>query len=116
MPGGGHVLSAGSTDATYHLNNKGEVSFTVTLDTSTNGSGLPDTGLYVYSNGSLRLVARTGTPIAAPSPTSILVLGAFFSPAPTAQSGGIIDEQGHVLFSATLANGKVVLVLATPAP
>jgi hypothetical protein len=37
-------------------------------------------------------------------------------PAPTAQFGGIINEQGQVLFSATLADGRVALVVGTPAP
>jgi len=113
MPGGGKVLSAGLSDSTYHLNNRGDVSFSATLDTSLNGGGVPDTGVYVFSKGSVRLVARTGTPMFG---TTIENLGApgFFTTAPTVQAGGIINEAGQVLFSATLADGRVVLVLATP--
>ena len=64
MPGGGKLVSAGSTDATYFINNPGDVSFSAVLD-STNDSGVHDTGVYVYSKakGSLRLVARTGTAV-----------------------------------------------------
>ena len=46
-----------------HVNNAGEVVFNATLDTDDNADDLPDTGLYVWSHGSLRLVARTGTVI-----------------------------------------------------
>ena len=119
MPGGGKLQSAGSSDATYFINNPGDVSFSAVLDTS-NSSGVNDTGVYVYSKGSLRLVARTGTPMFGSTITNLGPPAAFFGgtppPAPTAQFGGIINEQGQVLFSATLADGRVVLVVGTPTP
>jgi hypothetical protein len=57
MPGGGNLRSAGLSDATYFINNPGDVSFSAVLE-STNSSGINDTGVYVYSKaqGSLRLV------------------------------------------------------------
>jgi hypothetical protein len=121
MPGGGHLLSAGSSDATYFINNPGDVSFSAVLDT-TNGSGVNDTGVYVYSKAkpSLRLVARTGTPVLGSTIKNLGPPAAFFGgtppAAPTAQFGGIINEQGQVLFSATLADGRVALLVGTPTP
>ena len=118
MPGGGKLLSAGLSDATYFLNDEGDVSFSATLDTAENGSGLNDSGVYVFSEGSVQLVARTGTPVLGSRILNVGAPAAFFGPnppqAPTAQSGGIVNDQGQVLFSATLADGRVVLLVATP--
>jgi hypothetical protein len=120
MPGGGRLQSAGSSDSTYFINNVGDVSFSAVRDTAIGVTS--DTGVYVYSKakGSLRLVARTGTSILGSSIVNIGPPAAFFlgtlPPAPTAQYGGIINEQGQVLFSATLADGRSALLVATPAP
>jgi hypothetical protein len=118
MPGGGHLLSAGLGDQTYFFNNKGDISFSATLDT-THG-GVNDSGVYVYSKaqGSLQLVARTGTAVLNSTITNLGPPPSFFGgappPAPTAQSGALINEQGQVLFSATLADGRVALLVGTP--
>jgi len=112
MPGGGTFVTAGNSSATYHLNNREDVSFAATLDTDVNGDSIPDTGLYVFSKGSVRLVARTGTLI--PGLGTIAYLGlAPFSPSPLG-TGGIINERGEVLFFATLNDGTGVLLIATP--
>jgi hypothetical protein len=112
MPGGGTFVTAGNQDATYHLNNRGDVSFAATLNTDANSDGIADTGLYVFSKGSLSLVARTGTVI--PGLGTIAYLGlAPFSTTPAA-TGGIINDSGEVLFFATLSDGTGVLLVATP--
>ena len=107
-------------DVTYSLNGSpprtivSDVSFAAALDTDDNGDGIADTGLYVSSHGSLRLVARTGTVI--PGLGTIAYLGlAPFSPTPVA-IGGVINERGQVLFFATLSDGEGVLLVATPSP
>jgi hypothetical protein len=114
MPGGGKLVRASFQDSNYHLNNTGDVSFSATLDTDVNGDGLNDTGLYVFSNGSLRLVARTGTAIPGVGTIAYLGLAPFF-PYPAA-AGGIINERGQLLFFATLTDGRGVLLVATPSP
>ena len=64
MPGGGAFVTASNIIGwQIHVNNVGEVVFNATLDTDDNEDDIPDTGLYVWSHGSLRLVARTGTVI-----------------------------------------------------
>jgi hypothetical protein len=106
MPGGGHMQTAGLTDATYDINNRTDVSFTATLDT-----GPMDNGLYVYSKGSVRLVARSGTVI--PGVGTIAYLGAPVSGSPSTR-GGIINARGQLLFAATLTDSTGVLLTATP--
>src|ERR1700757_3814168 len=64
MPGGGHFVTASFIVAEQvHLNNAGEAAFSALLDTDDDKDGDPDTGLYVWSHGSLHVVARTGTVI-----------------------------------------------------
>ena len=112
MPGGGTFVRAGFSDATYDLNQSGDVSFAVTLSTDDNTDGIADNGLYVFSKGSVRLVARTGT--VSPGLGTIAYLGlAPFAPSPLG-TGGIINERGQVLFFATLSDGRGVLLVATP--
>jgi hypothetical protein len=113
MPGGGTFLRAGFQLTGYDLNQSGDVSFAATLSTDVNNDGLADSGLYVFSNGSVRLVARTGTVIPglgtiAYLGTSLDIIPSFFA------AGAIINERGQVLFYATLTDGRGVLLLATP--
>ncbi len=114
MPGGGTLVRATFQDSNYHLNNKGDVSFAATLNTDVNTDGLADTGLYLFSKGSLSLVARTGTVVPGLGTIAYLGLAPFF-PFPAA-AGGIINERGQVLFFATLSDGTGVLLVATPSP
>jgi len=113
MPGGGTFLRAGFQLTGYDLNQRGDVSFAATLSTDVNNDGLADSGLYVFSKGSIRLVARTGTVIPglgtiAYLGTSLDIIPSFFG------AGAIINERGQVLFFATLSDGRGVLLLATP--
>jgi hypothetical protein len=105
MPGGGHFVTANFFDATYGLNQQGDVSFAGILDTDVNSDTIPDTGLYVFSKGSVRLVAKTGTVI--PGIGTIASLG-------NTIPGGLINDRGQVFFAATLSDGRGVLLLATP--
>lgn len=114
MPAGGKLKNVSVFISNYHLNNRGEVSFNAILDSDEDGDGLDDTGLYVWSRGSLRLVARTGTVI--PGVGTVAHLSspslAGFSGGPT--SGAILNDRGEVFFQATLTDGRGVLLVATP--
>jgi hypothetical protein len=119
MPGGGNFVTASFIVAeNVHINNAGEVVFNAKLDTDANGDGFPDTGLYLWSHGSLRLVVRTGTVIPGVGTVSQLVWTAFISFPLTASyvpnSGAINNDRGQVLFGATLTDGRGVLLMATP--
>jgi hypothetical protein len=75
--------------------------------------------LYVWSHGSLHLVARTGTDIPGVGTVAHLVTNVPVLPPPTVfvpNSGAANNDRGQVLFSATLSDGRGVLLLATPKP
>jgi hypothetical protein len=113
MPGGGDFASTTCSDQELGINNAGAICFGAQLDTVTNGT--PDTGLYCLANGSLRLVARTGTPIQGVG--TIAYLGDV-PPAsgstPDFRYGGPMNNRGQVLLGATMTNGTVALLVATP--
>jgi hypothetical protein len=113
MPGGGLMHSAGIFDATYGLNNVGDVGFAASLDTDLNNDGLLDSGLYVATRGSLRLVAKTGTVL--PGLGTIAYLGsAPVVPSIPLATGGELNNRGQILLYATLTDGRGALLLATP--
>ena len=117
MPGGGHLVTISQNIGNQkHINNQGDIVFTATLDTNT--GGVPDTGLYQWSEGELSLVARSGTVLpgigtikSLTSPASIIIGP---SPGFFANGGAINNDRGQVLYSATLVGGTGVLLLDTP--
>jgi hypothetical protein len=117
MPGGGHLVNASLVGGNVHINNAGDVVFSGQLDDDQDGDGTLDTGLFQWSHGQLSLIARSGTAI--PGVGTIYQLAAaqlVFPPPPTVTptSGAINNDRGQVIFEASLTNGKVVLLLATP--
>jgi hypothetical protein len=119
MPGGGHLETASFLVGQIHVNNPGEVVFNARLDTDVNGDGSADTGLFAWSHGSLRLVARTGTVIPGVGTIDRLVSGVFTFPLPPIlfpNTGAANNDRGEVLFGATLSDGRGVLLIATPKP
>jgi hypothetical protein len=100
-----------------HVNNAGQVVFNATLDSDDNQDDIPDTRLYVWSHGALGLVARTGTVIPGVGTITHLVMSALVvlqSPAFVPNSGAHNNDQGQVVFGATLSDGRGVLLVATP--
>jgi hypothetical protein len=118
MPGGGHFVTASFFVVNeVHINNRGEVSFSALLDTDDDHDGNPDTGLYVSWNGSVKLVARTGTVIPGVGTIRHLATATTGFPPPpvlTPSSSAVNNDRGQVLFCATLTDGTAVLLLATP--
>jgi hypothetical protein len=116
MPGGGHVVTvSGITGSQQHINDRGGILFNATLDTST--GGVPDQGMYLWSRGQLTLVARTGTvlpgigTIAELSAPRNIIVGP--SPGDFPTGGAYLNDRGQVFFSATLTDGRDVLLLET---
>jgi hypothetical protein len=119
MPGGGKFLTAGCCDSTYHLNEAGTVSFSGALDTThvIAGQAYYDNGSYVSStSGPVKLVARTGTVTPFGTILHLTQSGTLSSDPPTllGNAGGIINARGQIVFSATMDDGSVHLVVATP--
>jgi hypothetical protein len=76
MPGGGHFVAASNLIGwQISVNNPGDVAFNAVLDTDDNADGVPDTRLFVWSHGLLRVVARTGTVVPSVGEVANLVMG-----------------------------------------
>jgi hypothetical protein len=119
MPGGGNLLNASLIGGNIHTNNRGDVVFSGVLDSDVDGDGVNDTGLFQWSHGQLDLITRTGTAI--PGVGTVFALASVQlvippAPIPTTTSGAINNDRGQVLFCATMTDGNVVLLLATPKP
>jgi hypothetical protein len=105
-----------------HVNNAGEVVFNATLDTDDNNDAVPDMGLYVWSHGSLRLVARTGTVTPGAGTIAHLHMNVFTTPPLPVfvpDSGAHNNDHGQVVFGAMLEKDdcetpRGVLLVATP--
>ena len=120
MPGGGHFVTGADITGVeqIHVNNPGEVAFNAILDTDVNADGVPDTGLFVWSQGTLRLVARSGTVIPGVGTIAQLAMAVIVVPEPlpfsSPNSGAITNDRGQVYFGATLTDGRGVHLIATP--
>jgi hypothetical protein len=123
MPGGGTFVTASNVIGfQIHVNNAGEVVFNATLNTDDNHDAVPDMGLYVWSHGSLRLVARTGTVIPGVGTIAHLHMNVFTvptSPVFVPDSGAHNNDRGQVVFGATLEKDdcetpREVLLVVTP--
>ncbi|MFL6446609.1 MAG: choice-of-anchor tandem repeat NxxGxxAF-containing protein [Bryobacteraceae bacterium] len=115
MPGDGHFVTSGFG---ISMNNTGDIVFTSDLDTDVNRDGVPDTGIYVWSGGSVRLVARTGTVIPGVGTIGQVASGVTIIPPPPSYfpGSGVINDHGQILFGVTLDDAKKtgVLLLASP--
>ena len=105
MPGGDKIKTITCSIPDYSLNDAGAVSFSATLETTTDGE--PDTGLYVLSNGSPSLVPRTGM--------FIRDVGRIETLKPNVgYSGAKMNGNGQIVFQAGMKSGVHALLLATP--
>jgi hypothetical protein len=118
MPGGGRFVTASNLIGwQVSVNVPGDVAFNAVLDTDDNADSVPDTGLFVWSRGSTRLVARTGTVIPGVGTIAHLAMEVtVIPPGPgfVPNSGATMNDHGQVVFGATLDDGRGVLLVATP--
>jgi hypothetical protein len=120
MPGGGTLVRTSGTGSNVHVNNRGEVAFSAVLDTDVNDDDILDTGLFVWSRGEQRLVARSGTVIPGLGTVQHLQLQGIVIPPPpifVPNSAALGNDRGQVLFVAQVEDQgveKVVLLVATP--
>jgi hypothetical protein len=117
MPGGGHLVSASPVNSNSHINDAGDVVFTGTLDSDVDADGTLDTGVFRWSRGRIDAIARSGTVI--PGVGTIYQFTAtsitFPPPASVVPIAGLTSNNaGQVIFEATLTDGSVVLLQATP--
>lgn len=111
------VLEVSSVVQNYFLNDAGDVSFNVAYNRDVNSDGKPDSGLFVWSNGTYWRVAKTGDVI--PGIGTVVHMaqpngGLPGSGAPNPGGRALINSKGQVLFVAMLTDGTARLLLATP--
>lgn len=128
MPGGGGFVRSTFFTGGASLNNCGDVVFTAVLDTATldiNGDGTPDPdqGLFVWSNGTVRLVARTGTVLRSAAGEAIGTIKIFLPPFLFGSYPEGFrwtwfstdnNDLGQILFCAALDDDSFAVFLATP--
>lgn len=122
MPGGGHIFTTSDYTNDYGLNNHGDISFSAALDTFHTeilggvATQVHDTGIYVVSDGKVRLVARSGTVIPGVGTVADLQNPFFVGADPQLLFGGaVINDPGQVAFQAILTDGRDALLIASPA-
>ncbi len=115
LPGGGHFATTASIPYQYYMNNAGDITFVAALDTA-DANGVADTGLYVVSHGKIRLVARSGSDLPGVGTVAHVNSPSFSGPMmpSSLQAGGIINDRGQIFFEVILADGRGVLLVATP--
>ena len=104
MPGGGTLATAGEFPHNAHINNWGDIAFTGTL---TDGGH----GVYAWSRGTLRLVAKTGTNTGVGTISGLNDLGLESGQASTYVS---INDLGRIVFAARFQEGGGALLMAIP--
>jgi hypothetical protein len=100
LPGGGTLVATSFQPGNWSINDAGSVAFSAQLDTDTLGTGNRGTGLYVWSHGALRVVARTGTNLPGLGTVVALSPPDFVGGPPS--SGAALNNRGMVLFDATV--------------
>lgn len=107
MPGGGKMLAASPFVQGYILNDRGEIFFFATLDTDKDGDGQDDSGVFVWKEGTTRLVLRSGTKLTGLGTVSQVSFGQGWGAA-------LSNNYGEVLTFVTTTAGNGYLVKATP--
>jgi hypothetical protein len=98
LPGGGKLDDIGDSECAFSMNQAGEIAAVGKSDSGT--------GIYVFQNGKVDVVARDGMDL--PGVGKIDTV-------PNDKCAAI-SNLGHVAFAADLPGDKTVLVLATPVP
>src|SRR5207302_8828963 len=103
MPDGRKIVTVNPPmmPGNYSVNNRGEVGFNASLEHG-------ESGIYVHSQGSLHLIAGTGTVIPG--------VGTISSVATLMMNVGALNDSGQLFFWALMTDGRGVLLVATPPP
>jgi hypothetical protein len=100
MPGGGAFVSSAGQPGNWDLNERGDVTFSASLDSVQEEYGLEDQGLYRWSDGVLSVVTRTGDELPAGRLVALQPLGLLGISSPF--SGAALNDRRQVLFQGTV--------------
>lgn len=103
MPGGGNVRAVPAFPVNWDINDRGEVTFAVALDTDDNDYGLPDRGLYLWADGEISVVPRSGQTVPGGAQLLVLQPDAFVGTLVPA-TGAQVNDFRQVLLTAFVAS------------
>jgi hypothetical protein len=110
---GGAMKNATQNQGSHAINNSTNVAFSAVLDADSNGDGVDDTGVYLWSNGKITAVVKTGTVIPEKG-TVVHVNNAYdvgtLNPWPEVH----MNERGQILTQVIMDTGANYVVIATP--
>jgi hypothetical protein len=110
---GGTMKNTTSTQGAHAIDNAGNVAFVAVLDADINGDGVDDTGVYLWSGGTIRTVVRTGTAIPSLG-TVVHVNNAYYVGGPNPWPGVHMNERGQILTQVIVDTGANYVIVATP--
>ena len=112
---GGTMKNASRNQGSHAIDNAGNVAFSAVLDADSDHDGVDDSGVYLWSNGVIRAVVKTGTVIPKLG-TVEHVNNAYDIDADPANAWPEvhINERGQILTQVIMNTGANYVVLATP--
>ena len=87
--------------------------FSAVLDADSNGDGVDDTGVYLWSNGKITAVVKTGTVIPEKG-TVVRVNNAYDVGTPNPWPEVHMNERGQILTQVIMDTGASYVIIATP--
>jgi len=110
---GGAMKTATQSQGSHAIDNSANVAFSAVLDADSNGDGVDDTGVYLWSNGKITAVVKTGTVIPEKG-TVVHVNNAYdvdtLNPWPEVH----MNERGQILTQVIMDTGANYVIIATP--
>ena len=107
------MKNATQFQGSHAIDNSANVAFSAVLDADSNGDGVDDTGVYLWSNGKITAVVKTGTVIPNKG-TVVHVNNAYdvgtLNPWPEVH----MNERGQILTQVITDTGANYVIIATP--
>jgi hypothetical protein len=112
---GGTMMNASPNPASHAVDNAGNVAFAAALVTDVNGDNIPDSGVYLWSAGTITTVVKTGTQIPGLGIVTHVNNPFFVFPhSPYVWPGVHLNERGQILTQVIMNDGNTYVVVATP--
>jgi hypothetical protein len=110
---GGAMKNATQSQGSHAIDNSANVAFSAVLDADSNGDGVDDTGVYLWSNGKITAVVKTGTVIPKKG-TVVHVNNAYYVGSLNPWPEVHMNERGQILTQVIMDDGANYVIIATP--
>lgn len=109
---GGTMKNAAQMQGSHAIDNAGNVAFSAILDADNDHNGVDDSGVYLWSRGTISAVVRTGTVI--PGLGTVVHVNNEDDVGTSSWPEVHINERGQILTQVIMNTGANYVVLATP--